>query len=243
MYQLDNKRLADVIQHAYNDTGLLNDYVMQEYLALLQQGLLKQTKTPPINIHPIEGSDQPYFGFFGYAEATSGNTIRVDIEESTSSEAINRKNEEDKECFDKQSYKFLYTLRHTVFEDGMDNETNAMFDRMTSQNKYVAIVWLQEFWAEHQEEAVVLEGVIRLIGRIRDKAYWKSLMSIVRTGLTDKSESVQEAAVMVTESWRTHACYQALKQTQFSDGWIKDYASEVLSELEEELKDEIYKEN
>ena len=111
---------------------------------------------------------------------------------------------------------------------------------MQKQNKYVAICWLQEFWAEHQADAAVAEGVTRLIGSIEDKAYWKPLMSIVRSGLTDQNKPVQEAAIMVIESWRTLACYQALKQTQFAAGWIKDYATEVMLELEEELKDEIY---
>ena len=65
-------------------------------------------------------------------------------------------------------------------------------------------------------------------------------MSIVRAGLTDKSKPVQESSIMVVESWRTLACYQALKQTQFAEGWIKDYATEVMLELEDELKDEIH---
>lgn len=122
----------------------------------------------------------------------------------------------------------------------MDNEATAMFARFTGRNKYVAISWLQELWTDYQADSAVSEGIIRIIGRIDDKAYWKPLMSIVRSGLTDTSQAVQEASIMVIESWCTLACYQALRQTQLPDGWISDYASDVMHELEEELADEIH---
>ena len=240
MYQLDSERLANVIRHAYTDTGVINDFLMQQYLNQLQQGVLKQILPSMLHDYTVDGSNKFYHTYEDYSETTGIKPTPYNNDEATTNEALNRKNERDKCLFDKQAYKFLYTLRHTLFEDGMDNEVTAMFSAMMKQNKYVSISWLQEFWAEHQDESPVVEGVIRIIGRIDDKAYWKPLMSIVRSGLTDESRPVQEASIIVIESWRTLACYQALKQTRFADGWIKDYALEVMAELEEELQDEIH---
>lgn len=243
MYQLDKKILADAIQHAYNDTGVINDFLVQEYLSLLIKGSLKDILPIKINALSVDSNEKP-FHLYDYYSKTSGYFKSCsDSGVSTTDDSINFINERDRKQFDKQSYKFLYTLRHTLFEDGMDNEATYMFNKMTTRNKYVAIAWLYDLWADNQSEPVVVEGILRLMGRINDRAYWKSLMAIVRAGLTDKDESVSEAAIMVIESWRTIACYQALKQTQFSEGWIKDYAIDVLQELEEELKDEIYKED
>lgn len=244
MYHLDNERFRNIIQHAYTDSGILNDMLLQVYLEQLQKGELRKIApsqpTALMNSFSENYSKSTVTSSCEYADTTAKNRLNQNIEELTSTEAINHKNEADKKQFDKQAYQFLYILRHTLFEDDTENEITIFFSRMQKQNKYVAICWLQEFWSEHQTDAAVAEGVTRLIGRIEDKAYWKPLMSIVRAGLTDQNKAVQEAAIMVIESWRTLACYQALKQTQFAAGWIKDYASEVMLELEEELKDEIY---
>ena len=243
MYQLDSEHLANAIRRAYTDTGMMNEYLMQQYLNQLQQGVLKKILPSVLKDYTVDGTNRFFHTYEDYSETTGLNPNSHTYDEAISSEALNQKNERDKRSFDKQAYKFLYTLRHTVFEDGMDNEAIAMFSDMMERNKFVSITWLQEFWAEHQDESPVVEGIIRIIGRIDDKAYWKPLMSIVRSGLTDKSKPVQEASIMVVESWRTVACYQALKQTQFAKGWIKDYALEVMLELEEELQDEIHQED
>lgn len=243
MYQLDSEHLANVIRRAYIDTGVMNEYLMQQYLDQLQQGILKQILPSVLQDNTVDGTNRFFHTYEDYSEATGFKPKSQANDEATSSEALNQKNERDKKLFDKQAYKFLYTLRHTIFEDGMDNEAIVMFNDMMDRNKFVSITWLQEFWAEHQDESPVVEGIIRIIGRIDDKAYWKPLMSIVRSGLTDKNKPVQEASIIVVESWRTVACYQALKQTQFAEGWIKDYAFEVMLELEEELQDEIHQEN
>ena len=243
MYQFDAERLQGFIQRAYTDSGTLNDLLVQAYLIQLKKGDLRKIEPSQLVDLLFSSSNDsnktiPQFGAFD--DTTGKRKCLQASEDWTSTEAINQKNESDKKEFDKQSYKFLYLLRHTVFEDGMDNEATLFFQEMQGRNKFVAICWLQEFWSEHQDEAAVVEGIVRIIGRITDKAYWKPLMSIVRSGLTDKSKPVQEASIMVVESWRTLACYQALKQTQFVDGWIKDYATEVMLELEDELKNEIH---
>ena len=244
MYQFDIERLRGFIQRAYTDSGTLNDLLVQAYLDQLKKGNLR--KIEPSQLVDLllfsssNDSNNTIPQFWAFDDTTGRKKCVQASEDWTNTEAINQKNESDKKAFDRQSYKFLYLLRHTVFEDGMENEATLFFQEMQGRNKYVAICWLQEFWSEHQDDSAVVEGIVRIIGRIADKAYWKPLMSIVRSGLTDKSKPVQEASIMVVESWRTLACYQALKQTQFADGWIKDYATEVMLELEDELKNEIH---
>ena len=244
MYQFDIERLRGFIQRAYTDSGTLNDLLVQAYLDQLKKGNLR--KIEPSQLVDLllfsssNDSNNTIPQFWAFDDTTGRKKCVQASEDWTNTEAINQKNESDKNAFDRQSYKFLYLLRHTVFEDGMENEATLFFQEMQGRNKYVAICWLQEFWSEHQDDSAVVEGIVRIIGRIADKAYWKPLMSIVRSGLTDKSKPVQEASIMVVESWRTLACYQALKQTQFADGWIKDYATEVMLELEDELKNEIH---
>lgn len=244
MYQFDAERLQLFIQHAYTDSGTLNDLLVQAYLTQLKKGNLRKIEPSQIvdllllSSSKDSNNTMPQYGAFD--DTTGRKQCVMATDDGTSTHAINQKNESDKHEFDRNAYKFLYLLRHTVFEDGMENEVTQFFEKMQKRNKYVAICWLQEFWSEHQDEDVVVEGIIRIIGRITDNAYWKPLMSIVRSGLTDKSKPVQEASIMVVESWRTVECYKALKQTKFADGWIKDYATEIILELETELINEIH---
>lgn len=245
MYQLDSERLQHVIQRGYTDSGSLNDILVQAYIDQLQKGALRKIEPSQLveflYSSSINDSNKTIPQYGAFVESTGKRVCSQADEDLTSTEAINLKNEQDRDYFNSQAYRFQFVLRHTVFEDGMENDATMLFDQMLHKNYFVAIYWLQEFWAEHQDDPAIFEGIVRLIGRIEDKAYWKPLMSIVRSGLTDKSKPVQESAIMVVESWRTLSCYYALKHTQFTEGWIKDYAEEVLLELEDELLDEIHK--
>ena len=60
---------------------------------------------------------------------------------------------------------------------------------------------------------------------------------MVRSGLSDKSTLIQEAAIMIIEEWRTKECLDALERTELTSQWIKEYANSVINELKEELKE------
>lgn len=60
---------------------------------------------------------------------------------------------------------------------------------------------------------------------------------MVRSGLSDKSTLIQEAAIMIIEEWRTKECLDALERTVLASQWIQEYANSVIKELKGELKE------
>ena len=129
----NSKRWAEkLVSMANTDTNSQNERLVQFYLEKLSKNELAfniQASTASAILGILEDSgfsycDTPYI---------SGDTViknkgyNQEFSE-TSNSAINGANERDHSYFERQSYKFLYTLRHTVFEDGFDNEATALFD-------------------------------------------------------------------------------------------------------------------
>lgn len=240
---IDNRKAERLLDLANTDSDFYSTILIQQY----QKALFENNTNFDVFATSKSAREsrllQEYLlshGLFNSAYSGSGQRGTIIDNSETTNQALLDANERDMDFFKEHEYKFYYTLRHVVFEDGCDNDATALFDSMITRNKYVAISWLQNFWCEHQGDSVIFEGIIRLIGRVSDKGFWKMLFSIVRSGFTDKDPKVQEAAIMVAESWRTKNCLDALKNTQYSTPWIQDYATQIIAELTEELGDEIY---
>jgi len=60
---------------------------------------------------------------------------------------------------------------------------------------------------------------------------------MVKAGLSDSHSKTQEAALMVIEQWRTRNCLIAIETApSFNSSWLCDYAKQIESELNEELR-------
>lgn len=240
----DKRKVEQILKLADTDTSSIETLMMQHYLDSVNREDVSMNifATSPMSrrMHPQQKSENNT-NWVTYESNSEDRKVPFVLDNSeTSSLAVRDANERDHQYFCQNEYKFLYTLRHSVFEDGCDNEATELFNSMLSRNKYVAIAWLYEFWCDHQDDSIVFKGIIRLIGRVSDKGYWKTLFSIVRNGFTDKDTEVQEAAIMVAESWRNKNCLEALKNTVYASPWIRNYANQIIEELTEELADEIH---
>ena len=155
--------------------------------------------------------------------------------DSTDTNDINALNKCYKDFLDKHQDSFLRMLRYTNFEDGMTNDAIEETKRFLSENKYVTICWLNELYSKNQKDQEILESLLRVIGMAIGKEDSDTLLPIVIAGLTEVSSKTQEAAIMVIEEWRTESCLQALKNRSYNSDWIRNYANEIISELQREL--------
>lgn len=157
--------------------------------------------------------------------------------DSTNTDNINALNKYYEDFLDKHQDSFLRMLRYSNFEDGMTNDAIEEAKRLLSENKYVTICWLNKLYSKNQKDQEILESLLRVIGMTIGKEDSDTLLPVVISGLTEKSSKTQEAAIMVIEEWRTEECLQALQNRQsFNSDWIKDYAEDIISELQRELK-------
>ena len=154
---------------------------------------------------------------------------------STSSIDINKVNQADLDFFRMRSEEVTNAIVNTDFEDGMENDVTELIHAYIKKNKSAAYNWLHELYSQNLTNTVFVEGLLRTLVLVTEKGDENSLLPIVVAGLRSGVSSEQEAAIMVTEEWRTKECLDALKTAHFTSGWIKTYSDKVIKELEKEI--------
>lgn len=178
----------------------------------------KEPDNPDIsNTYPIIGS------FITATESTSDNDIRK-ADATYFNALLNISN------------KVTYLILHSTFEDGMTNSAIETVRDIFYRRPYMAGIWLSYLFSYNQRNDKVIAGLLRIIATF-EKEYSQMFIPMVRSGLSDKSTLIQEAAIMIIEEWRTKECLDALECTELSSQWIQEYANSVIKELKEELKE------
>lgn len=169
--------------------------------------------------------------------SSSGRQFQNDNVESTDSEDINTRNKNFKSFLDERSKPFISNLKHTDFEDGMENDVIREVEGYLAINEDVTLLWMHSIYSNNQKDADILSALLRIIGMTVDSKCADMLLPMVKAGLADPNSKTQEAALMVIEEWRTKNCLDAIETApNFSSAWIGKYAEQVKSELKEELQ-------
>lgn len=134
------------------------------------------------------------------------------------------------------SDKVVYLILHSTFEDGMTNPAIETVRDIFYRSPYMAGNWLSFLFSNNQTNDKLISGLLRIIATFEKEYSWM-FIPMVRSGLSDKSTLIQEAAIMIIEEWRTKECLDALERTELTSQWIQEYANSVIEELKEELKE------
>lgn len=134
------------------------------------------------------------------------------------------------------SDKVIYLILHSTFEDGMTNSAIKTVRDIFYRRPYIAGSWLSLLFTYNQTNDKLISGLLRIIATFEKEYSWM-FIPMVRSGLSDKSTLIQEAAIMIIEEWRTKECLDALERTELTSQWIQEYANSVIKELKEELKE------
>lgn len=172
------------------------------------------------------------------ANVSSGESLfQRASKDSTSSIDINRINEEFRSSLLERTQTFVWALKHTDFEDGVENDITKEVQGYIEKNKYVTYLWLSSIYSNNQKDADVLAGLLRVIGMTVELEDTDMLLPMVKAGLSDPQSKTQEAALMVIEQWRTPNCLDAIETAPlFASSWIRSYAEQIKTELKEETQ-------
>lgn len=133
----------------------------------------------------------------------------------------------------------LYTMvKYCEFADGMRNDVTNKAEKFYKSDRVSCLYQIKKTYEEHKDDVVFLSNLLRIIAFVatsKDDA--KELFNIFQAGINSDLSICQESAVMVAEEWRTKECLNSLINTFFHGEWLKEYAEEVIAELEEELND------
>jgi hypothetical protein len=162
------------------------------------------------------------------------------LDSSSTDDSVNEKNQHFVNYLNSQEESFVYLIRHTYFECGYDNDFIISVKKFFNKNLFGTFYWLHSFYGRHQLDKDIVEAILITLStfRVKDLNSFEGFISIIRSCLTDKDDSLKEAALMVIERWRTKECLSALESAEsyYKTDGLRDYANAIKLELEEELK-------
>ena len=97
------------------------------------------------------------------------------------------------------------------------------------------------FTREYDKVIAIMDSLEEKADKLREKMEEIEDRACERDrDMTEKEQEKYDALeekVWKIEEWRTEECLQALQNRQsFNSDWIKDYAEDIISELQRELK-------
>lgn len=164
---------------------------------------------------------------------------------STDSQYVETENRKHIERLRNNEFYFLQVLLHSEFEDGNSNEAIAYIKEQLSINSVATSTWMAEFFVKNQgrgnDGIEILYGLLRIIAYLNDRDCFDyiqgTLQLILQVALKNNAMYLQEAALMVIESWRSKDGLQLLKEVTFENPYIQKYADMIKNELTSELED------
>lgn len=164
---------------------------------------------------------------------------------STDSQSVEAENRRHIERLRNNEFYFLQLLSHSDFEDGNSNEAISYIEEQLSINSIATSTWMAEFFDKQQRRGD--DGIEMLYGLLRIIAYLNNtdcfnyiqgvLKLILQVALQNSAVYLQEAALMVIESWRSKDYLQLLKEMTFKNPYIQKYADIIKNELTSELEE------
>lgn len=220
-------KMTEIQQTAMPDLSWLNIYLSPTSISQSSQYMALDSE---------DGINEECISIDNSDDASSGRIVQRTSKDSTSSADINRMNEEFYSSLLKRTQTFVWTLKHTDFEDGVENDIIKEVEGYIRTNKFVTYLWLHSIYSNNQKDVDVLAGLLRIIGMTVENDDTDMLLTMVKAGLSDSHSQTQEAALMVIEQWRTQNCLTIIETAPaFTSSWIRDYAEQIKLELKEEM--------
>lgn len=163
--------------------------------------------------------------------------------ESTDQNSINVQNKNFLDFLRSKESFFITLLHRSDFEDGMTNDAIIFIQQNIEANKSVTCNWLNEIYGKYLKDKLALCGILRILAFLRITDYESTFMPMIIASLKDDSTECQESALMLIEVIRSKECLDAIESTTFSSDWIKEYADSIVSELREELQNNVNQKN
>ena len=124
----------------------------------------------------------------------------------------------------------LQLLMEEPVEDGYSHPAELILGEALRANRKSAL-WIQNLFIENHNNPVIATGILKCIGRLRRDLVepWGKIMA--RTGLSEPSLEIREAAVTAFELWGDAESLKTLKDHTESTPWLARYIKQVITDL------------
>ncbi len=143
-----------------------------------------------------------------------------------------------KDLFNEEISVLKEILENDHFESGIESNFER-FIRKTLKNKnldiknLINVLMLQGF-----SNDLMLLALLKTMSHFAYYELYPQSMTIAMACLSHKNVEIKECVIGCFENWATHECLGILKTfSKFEEIWLNEYITQVISDLELELKD------
>jgi hypothetical protein len=138
------------------------------------------------------------------------------------------------EIFTPKSRKFerdlLDLLIEEAVEDGCTHPAEAFLEKSLRTNREAAL-WIQSVFIDNHKKPGIATGILKCIGRLHPSLVgsWGKLMA--KTGLSEPSLEIRDAAITALELWGDSESLGILKAHIELIPWLARYIKQVIEDL------------
>lgn len=162
------------------------------------------------------------------------NERRLLYGENYSSENI--LNENRKKEINGKTEEFLYLLRHSYFEDGMENEVSRFLDKLMEDNMCVTREWINDIFIKKYNDSNVVIRILYLLTNYSRREMGGNAISMAIMGLSHKDDMVKSAALKVVDHWNSPDMLPLLKNIEVKTPWVEDMLNVIVQQIENASK-------
>lgn len=189
--------------------------------------------------------DNQFFSLYQNDITSPYTTIFWNNKETTDTVDVEKENRKYIDRLKTKESFFIDILLHTDFEDGETNEAIDFVNSALEENSMPTSLWIADLFNKYSKNTdsfsiTITYGLLRIIAYLDNKDCFNYIKSVLLLILDSAIHSniifIQEAALMVIESWRDKDSYSLIEnynfeQSSYLDAYSKALKKELIKEI------------
>jgi hypothetical protein len=169
---------------------------------------------------------------------TTSETLPKHIKETSSTRTPSFENRLNRDRLDKFRNQFtrdfLHIIKEQDFEYGINTQADLFVKKHFLKNELVTIQWLHElFVSNYHKDTSILNGILIVFSHFQYSEIYPHGQMTALAAISHSNLEVRECGVRSFENWATIDCLYILKSIHYSEDWLQEYVTSVVSDLEE----------
>lgn len=160
-------------------------------------------------------------------------TVQMDILQFQTEGLKTSIDESDEHLRDQFQTQFDELISQADFEYGFRSAADDYVLTAIKQYGPFAREWINDIFLKNFDDPAFLTGLLRVIAHFDYEEMYPQGMTMATAALLHKDVEVRDCAVRCFENWEDPENLKILKNLSFSEDWLSEYLSEVISDLED----------
>jgi len=140
---------------------------------------------------------------------------------------------------EKHTRELFRIIREQDFEYGFDSSADVFVRKLMEQNSVVTKEWLNTVFIEYSHDTKIIIGLLQVISHLEYFEIYPQGPTMALAALAHTDSEVRECGIRAFENWGTIDSIDVLRNVEYPEKWLQEYVAQVISDLEEELGDNV----